>query len=184
MKAMGWTGALALMLTACGGGAGGGNATDTSGVVAASGWKATDACAIMSRPTVAKTLGTAVATAELQAVKDGSVGNGDVYSQCTFTLADGRMLVFGTAAAAGSPDVAGVVASLRGQMGIVTNERPVELPGVGKAALWLPQMHALYVALGDGRWASATLAGFGKAAAITSDAAQADSIKLMRTIGA
>lgn len=168
----------AMALAACGGGGGGGAAGGTAG-----GWKATDACAIMTKETVARTLGGTVTSAELQAVHDGSAGNGDLYSQCTFNLADGRLLVFGTAQAPGDPDVAATVASLRGQAAIVTDEQPVDLPGVGRAALWLPRMNALYVVLGDGRWASATLGRIAKPV-VTSEEAQRDGIKLMRTVGA
>ncbi len=173
-------GAPMLALSACGGGSGG-----SGSAVAAGGgsWKATDACAILDQSVVAATLASAVSSAELSAVKKEGDG-ADLYSQCAYKLADGRMLVFGTGQATNGASVADQVKEMRRQAAMMTDKPPVDLPGVGKAALWSPEVHALYAFLGDGRFVSATLSqlDFTKPQPAT-EKVQTDEIALIRKAG-
>lgn len=154
--------ATALALCSCGGGGAASNAsagamTTTASDTAISGWKATDACAMMDKSVVAATLGSAVQSATLGAVKDE--GNGfPLYSQCEFLLADGRMLVFGTGQYTNGADLAGQLGDMRRQAKMISDKSPADVPGLGKAALWVADVGALYVFFGDGRYASATVA--------------------------
>lgn len=151
--------AMALALAGCGRPSGGSDnmSVAASGTVAAtSGWKATDACALLDKEVVAATLGSPVSNAELGAVK--AEGNGfPLYSQCAFTLADGRMLVFGAGRYTNGASLSEQLSDMRRQAAIVSKAAPVDLPGLGKAALWLADMNQLYAFFGDGRYVSATL---------------------------
>lgn len=89
---------------------------------------------MLDKEVVAATLGAKVQTAELSAVKDQ--GGFDLYSQCSYALADGRMLVFGTGQATNDVTVPEQVKSMRDQGAIIATKPIVDLPGVGKAALW------------------------------------------------
>lgn len=128
-----------------------------AGAAAVGGWKATDACAVIDKATVAATLGGTITSAKLGAVKDQG-GGLPLYSQCSFLLGDGRMLVFGTGQSTDGETLDHQVADMRRQARMISDSSPVDVPGLGKAALWAPDVHALYVFLGDGRFVSATLA--------------------------
>lgn len=146
-----------LALCGCEGGGAASNAGAGGAATAvASEWKATDACAMMDKGFVATTLGSAVRSATLGAVKDEGDGF-PLYSQCEFLLADGRMLVFGAGRYTNGADLARQVADMRGQAKMISDKSPTDLPGLGKAALWVADVGALYVFFGDGRYASATV---------------------------
>jgi len=179
---------VAMMLALGAGGCGGGSGNTTadskeSALATGSSWDAMDACSIMSKSVVAATLKAEVTSSKLGAVKDGSIG--PKYSQCEFTLADGRMLVFGTAQDDANISPADQIANTRKQIGMISNQPPADLPGMGKAALWSGDVHAMYVALGGGRMVSATVSQvlMGKTA-YTGDQARDDSIALLKHAGA
>ncbi|MET0245306.1 MAG: hypothetical protein ABW182_01035 [Sphingomonas sp.] len=164
---------LAAMLTACGGNAR--NAADTaaqaSGVTAAAGSEAVlDACAHVDRVAIERNLGVKIQSAELSAVRDGSTGNGDRFSQCAFNFGGMDMLIVGTGISHGSPSVAEQVETMRAEMKMASNMPAEAVTGVGKAALWNPELHGLYVFPGDRRYLALTLHKVGapdqKAAAI------------------
>lgn len=178
------TGSVALALSACGGGGTASNASGAAGTAApgASGWKATDACAILDKGRVVAVLGSPVATATLGAVKDE--GNGfPLYSQCEFTLEDGRMLIFGTGQYTNSTTLAEQVADMRRQTALVAKE-PVDLPGLGKAAFWAKELGAVYVFIGNDRYMSATVVQPDmRKPQVTLEKTQADDIAILRKAG-
>ena len=179
-------GGLACTLCACGGGGGASNMASDAGstsAAAASGWSATDACKLLDKSAVATTLGSPVATATLGAVK--AEGNGfPLYSQCEFTLEDGRMLVFGTGQYTNNTSLAEQVADMRRQTALVAKD-PVDLPGLGKAAFWAKELGAVYAFIGNDRYMSATVSQppFRKAQA-SDEKTKADDIAILRKAGA
>lgn len=164
---------LAAMLTACGGGAGNapGNAAQPGGATAAGDSEAVlDACAHVDRAAIERSLGVKIESAELSAVRDGSIGNGDRFSQCALNFGGMNMLIVGTGISHGTPSIADQVESMRGEMKMATSTPAEAVSGVGKAALWNPELHGLYIFTGDRRYLALTLYKVGtpdqKAAAI------------------
>ncbi len=165
---------LAAMLTACGGGASGnavGTAAQPGGATAAPGNEAVlDACAHIDRAAIERSLGAKIESAELSAVRDGSSGNGDRFSQCAFNFGGMNMLIVGTGISYGNPSVAEQVESMRAEMKLASSAPAEAVSGVGKAALWNAELHGLYVFPGDRRYLALTLYKVGapdqKAAAI------------------
>lgn len=162
---------LAAMLSACGGGSGGnlaGGAAESA--TAASGGDVLNACAHLDKGAIEQTLGSKVQSAELSAVRDGSQGNGDRFSQCAYDFGDLNILIVGTGISYGNPSVAEQVESMRAEIKMASNAPTEDVPGLGKAALWNPGLHALYLFPGDRRYLSFTLNKVGepdqKAAAI------------------
>lgn len=139
---------------------------------------------MLDKAIVAKTLGAEIVSAKLDAVK--AEGDGfDLYSQCAYRLADGRMVVFGTSQATNGASVADQVARIRGQLSQVATKPIVDLPGVGKAALWVAEMNTLYAFLGDGKFASVLVANPDFRAKRPSDEkTRADDIAILRKVGA
>lgn len=173
--------AAALLLAGCGGNGSGGGGAD-GGATAT--WKATDACAVLDKAVVAATLNAAVASAKLDVVH--AAGGGEpLFSQCVYTLADGRMLMFGTGQATNGSSLHEQVEHMRDQASVLSNTKAVDLPGLGKAALWSPELGSLYAFLGDGRFAAATLAqpDFRKPQPSTSQIQAADTA-ILRKVGA
>ncbi len=158
----------AIGLAACGGGAGNGVAAQASG--AAGDAAILDACAHVDRAAIERSLGVTIHSAELSAVRDGSSGNGDRFSQCAFNFGGMNMLIVGTGISHGTPSIADQVESMRGEMRMATSTAAEAVSGVGKAALWNPELHGLYIFTGDRRYLALTLYKVGapdqKAAAI------------------
>lgn len=177
---------IACALSSCGKGPaafnGGNNAGSTSATTA-SGWAATDACKLLDKGIVATTLGSPVVTATLGAVK--AEGNGfPLYSQCEYTLDDGRMLIFGTGQYTNNTTLAEQVADMRRQAALVA-KAPVDLPGLGKAAFWAKELSAVYAFIGNDRYLSATVSqpDMRKPQA-TDEKIEADDIAILRKAGA
>ena len=176
-------GSLALALGGCGSSGGSSNASGSAaaGPIA---WKATNACALLDKSVVTTTLGSAVKSTKLSAVKDE--GNGfPLYSQCEYMLEDGRMLIFGAGQYTNGATLAEQVKDMRSQASMVTDKSPADFPGLGKAALWAPDLHAMYAMFGDGRYVSATLSQVDfhrKPDAV--DKIQADAVAILHKAGA
>jgi len=125
-----------------------------------------DACALLDKSVVAKTLGRPVQSTELSAVHDGSEGS-ERFSQCTYKFGELDMLVF--ASGQSSDSVADLTTRFRDQMQIA-KAPTADVAGVGKAALWNEDLHALWVFPGNDRYYGFTLYKVGqpdqKAAAV------------------
>lgn len=171
-------------LPGCGGA---GSSGQSGGGGVPGGWTALDACKTLDKAVVAATLRSSVTTAELNAVK--SEGGGfPLYSQCAYQLADGRMLVFGTGQYTNGTTQAEQVKDIRKQLASISKTGPVDLPGVGKAALWAEETHMMYVFIGNDRYLSANLAhipSLGKSDPNeTTETVKADEIAILRKAGA
>ncbi len=145
MKLMGVAGAIAcLALSSCGGG--GGNATTGTGsgatgastasatADATGAWNETDACKTLDQAVVASAAGEAVskaATTKSIPATDSTAA----LSQCDYTLADGRTVMFSTKVAM-TTDMGADAASYADHAKAAGLQPPAPVPGVGKAAFW------------------------------------------------
>jgi len=146
----------AAILGGCGGPTGGnGSEGGTAALAPAGGWDIKNACATLPTATVERVLGSKVEKAELSMVRDVP----DSYSQCAYTLADRRMLVFGTGRSNDGVSLADAVASDRRQAASIVDAPAADEPGLGKAALWVAELSQMVAYTGDGRYVRTTLAG-------------------------
>lgn len=169
---------LAVTLSACGGGGGnlaGGTAQNAR--AAASGDDVLDACAHIDKAAIEQTLRGKIQSTELSAVRDGGQGNGDRFSQCAYNFGGLNILVIGTGISYGNPSVAEQVESMRSEIKMGSNTPTEDVPGIGKAALWNPGLHALYLFPGDKRLLSFTFNKLGE------PDQKAAAIKLARKLG-
>lgn len=165
--------ALTLALAACGGGA------DTAAPVAG---QALDACARLDKGRLGALLGGQVVSAELGAVNDASNG-GDLFSQCAYAFADGRMVVLGTGEAHGG-DEGDLAKRFRDQIAQAAAPA-VEVDGVGRIALWSDTLHGLYVFPGGKPYLIVTVMGLsGDRKAFDNARSRDDAIRVARAVGA
>lgn len=165
---------LATLLVGCGANDGGnpsGKADASTGDIPVAGsGDVLNACKRADRLKVEQSLGQKAQSVRLDAVRDGSEGNGDRYSQCVFNFGDMTIAVIGTGEAYGSPSIAEQMDTMRAQMKLGSDAATENVSGIGQAALWNPGLHALYVFEGGKRFISVTLFKAGepdqKAAAI------------------
>ncbi|MCP3734652.1 hypothetical protein M9979_07180 [Sphingomonas sp. RP10(2022)] len=169
---------LAATLAGCGGNDGrSGDATAT-----ADGWDERDACKTLPKERVATLLRGTVIKAELAAVQDDR--DYDTFSQCSYTFDDGRIAVVGTGHLVSKDPLADQVEKQRAQANAAIGPT-TPLAGVGKAALYAPNMNMLWAFLGDGRYLQINLAqivpGQDK---MPADTLKAQVIALARALGA
>ena len=171
----------AAIIGLCGCGSGSGSGSGESGPIG--GAKVTDACAAIDKGVVAATLRSAVKSTELSAVQ-ADPDRADLYSQCTFVLADNRIVVIGTGKSTTGADVAALADRYRKESA-GAGSTPSDVAGVGKAAVWADKLQSLYVFPGDGRYLTITTAqmAFGKAK-VAPDTIKADAIALAGKLGA
>lgn len=147
-----------LMLAACSGQQGGGNATangasasgGTTASATASSLNLTDACAALPRERVAEAFGQTVQTAELKDVMTDT-GNGMSSSRCVYDLGDIRLITLNLER---FPNGADMTAIFTGTRSLVSKNgaEPVEdVPGLGERAFWVAGSKDLYIMLDDNR---------------------------------
>ena len=133
---IGMLGGSALMLAACGNGTGGGGIAGTGG-----GWDGTKACDYLKQADVEAVTGRKSAPGKLDGVVPAANG-GAAVSICSYDLADGRNVGLLTRVSSGQ-DMAATVDSIRNPPPGFAIGKNVDLPGVGKAALWNDETHQL-----------------------------------------
>ena len=149
------------MLAGCGGGAkedaaGGGEAK----VAATDGWDASDACALLDKAAVGEALKDQVVEATVGLVnKADGVNAGS--SECTYALASGgraSLLARKSPIADNTPDAIAQTRSATAKTVAAFTDKPVEdVPGLGKAAFFVPGINALNVFLDDSRFVILTI---------------------------
>ncbi|MDO7841848.1 hypothetical protein [Sphingomonas immobilis] len=168
-----------LLISACGSGGSTSTADSINATDArkAAGPSVTNACALIDKSVVASVLGSGIKSAELSAVKDGAGGT-EQFSQCAYTFESGKMIVVSVGQSPDNPGVEEIQKRAVSQTAIVSNTPPVKVDGVGKAALWSPDMHMLQVYLEGGRFYYINMASAG------GDEAQATAVTLAHKLGA
>jgi hypothetical protein len=125
------------------------------------GWDATDACSIIDKAVMADILKTEVTEAKLDMVHrpDGVTA---ATSQCSYTLAGGGSAALMTRWSPIADNTAESIAATRSAGAAAVKaftDRPVEdVPGVGKAAFFVPGINQFNVFLDDSRMVIITLA--------------------------
>ena len=143
--------AVALLVACGGGGTTGGGASSTG----PTGWNALDACATLGRDEVATLVGQPVAKTELS---PGSPGD-DVraaFSTCTYDFPKGQLMLLTREA----PDADATAESIeRSRTADGTLPPAIDVPGLGRAALWSRESKGLQVFLDDRRYVSINFNG-------------------------
>ena len=168
----------ALALTACGGSAekaaGAGESAEASGAPAS--FDATDACALLDKGIVSAALGSPVTATELSSVTQPTETSAG-FSNCTYTLADGRKPQFFTRWSPiddGDPEG---IARTRAGIAELAPQPPVDVPEVGGSAFWVGGMNQLHIFPAKDRYVFFTLMGEEAAKA------KADAIALAKKAG-
>ena len=116
-----------------------------------SAWNPLDACATLGRAAAAEASGSAVTSAELTTVVQGTASTA-AFSMCTFQLAHGGRLMLLTREAPNADATAAAIEAARTSGG--TMPAAIDVQGLGKAGLWSDQLKGLQVFLDDRRYAT------------------------------
>jgi hypothetical protein len=167
--ALGLAGATAiLLLAACGGTSG--SSTGNSGAAAATsdtkvatgGWDATDACALLDKATLGAALKDQVTEASLGLVHQASGGEAAT-SECTYLLASGgrASLMARNSPIADNTDgsIAAARKATQQSVSAFTDKKVEDVPGLGKAAFFVPGINQLNVFLDERRFVILTISG-------------------------
>lgn len=163
---------LAFTLSACGGGpaapAGGeGNGAAPAAATASAGgmpadWRATDACGIIDKATLGTVLGTTVSETSLGLVHEPNAASGEAAtSECSYTLADGSATVM-TRWSPINDNTDGVISQTRNATqqalsAFGSSAKVEDIPGVGKASLWVEKIGQLQTFIGEDRMVTITV---------------------------
>jgi hypothetical protein len=184
--ALGLAGATAiLLLSGCGstGGSSAGNSgaaatNDTN--VATGGWDATDACALLDKATLGAALKDQVTEASLGLVHQAS-GAEAATSECTYMLASGgrASLMARNSPIADNTDgsIAAARKATQQSVSAFTDKKVEDVPGLGKAAFFVPGINQLNVFLDERKFVILTISGAPNATAKETAVALARDIK-------
>lgn len=129
---------------------------------AASGWDASDACALLDKANMGTILGTPVTETRLGLVNKAGAATAAT-SECTYTLSDSSTVTFMTRMSPIADNTAEVIASTRSGVentlkSMGSSDVTVEdVPGLGKAAFFVPKIGQLNVFYDDSRSAMVTV---------------------------
>ena len=172
-------GGAALLLASCGSA---GNETSdgqASTNVATTGWDATDACALLDKAAVGAALGDTVTETSLAFVSQASGANAAT-SECTYLLESGgrASLMARSSPIADNTDDAIKLARNATQESVsaFTDKKVEDVPGLGKAAFFVPGINQLNVFIDDKRFVILTISS------AANDTAKDTAIKLIKDI--
>lgn len=140
------------------------------------GFNATDACALLDKDIVERTLGSTVSATKLEGVvqpTDGTAG----FSYCVYELADGRKPSFFTRWSPIVDSDAAGIAKTRAGIAELSKISPVDVPEVGTGSFWVGGMNQLHIFPAKDRYVFFTFLGQDEATA------KADAIKLAKAAG-
>lgn len=152
-----------LMLAGCGGSGktsegGTGGAGDPK--LVSSNWDATDACALLDKAAVGVALGDTVTEANVGLVNQASGANAAT-SECTYLLESGgrASLMTRSSPIADNTDEAIALAHNATQQSVAafTDKKVEDIPGLGKAAFFVPSINQLNVFIDDKRFVILTI---------------------------
>jgi hypothetical protein len=149
----------AISLSACGGerDAVASKQPETEKAARPAGWDAMDACSTVGTEAVTKATGKAVTGTALDP-KSAPDGLKAGFSMCTFTLTGGAKLTVLTREAANGDDYDAAVAAAR-KLGEELGSPPVDVQGLGKAAMWTAAPPSLQIFIDDRRYATISMFG-------------------------
>ncbi|SEH16719.1 hypothetical protein SAMN05428974_1840 [Sphingopyxis sp. YR583] len=149
-----------LLLAGCDGGAKDEAAEKGEAKIAASGWDASDACALLDKAAVGAALGDTVTETSLAFVNKAEGANAAT-SECTYRLAGGSSA---TLMARRSPIADNSDAAIRQTrettektMAAFSDKKIVDVAGLGKAAFFVPGINQMNVFLDDSRFVILTI---------------------------
>jgi len=147
-----------LMLAACGGPSTPGTKDDAKAATssAKTGWNPLDACATLGKDTASRISGSPVTSTALSPVVQGT-DTSAAFSMCTFKLANGGQLMLLTREAPFADATPESIAKSRTADG--TLPPAIDVPGLGKAALWSDTTKGLQVFIDDTRYLSINYMG-------------------------
>jgi hypothetical protein len=150
----------ALLLAGCGGGTKDGAAADGEAKVAADGWDASDACALLDKAAVGAALGDNVTETSLAFVNK-TEGSNAATSECTYRLAGGSTA---TLMARRSPigdnsdtAIKQTRETTEKTMAAFSDKKIEDVAGLGKAAFFVPGINQMNVFLDDSRFVILTI---------------------------
>ena len=151
--------AVTLILTGCGSSGDAGRDAN-SGAERVSGWDATNACALLDKAEVGAALGDEVSETNLALVNQAS-GPNAATSECTYMLASGSRA---SLMARNSPIADNTDASIKlarnatqETVSAFTDKKVEDIPGIGKAAFFVPGINQLNVFIDDKRFVILTI---------------------------
>ena len=160
-----------LLLAGCGGNGGSstGNSSSTTTTTttndpkaATGGWDATDACALLDKATLGAALKDQVTEASLGLVHQAS-GAEAATSECTYLLASGGRASFMARNSPIADNTDGAIAAARKvtqqSVSAFTDKKVEDVPGLGKAAFFVPGINQLNVFLDDNKFVILTISG-------------------------
>lgn len=173
----------AIVLTSCGpgGGATGGNATASQGAPAqTAAWDATDACALLDRDALGAALNDQVTETSLALVHQAS-GKEAATSECTYLLAGGGRASLMTRNSPIADNDAEAIALARKateqSMAAFSDKKVEDVPGIGKAAFFVPGINQMNVFIDDSRFVILTIGSAPDATAKATAIALVEKIK-------
>lgn len=148
----------ALALAACGGAQDGGK--DEKSMAATSGWDATDACKLLDKTVVGTALGDTVAETSLAFVHQPTASEAAT-SECTYRLEGGGTATLMARRSPIADNTPEVIAQTRkateSAMRAFSDKSVEDIPGLGKAAFFVPGINQMNVFLDSERFVILTL---------------------------
>lgn len=161
-------GGAALLLASCGSA---GNETSdgqASTNVANSGWDATNACALLDKAAVGTALNDSVTEASVGLVNEASGANAAT-SECTYILASGgraSLMARSSPIADNTPEAIALARKATQEaVAAFTDKKVEDVPGLGKAAFFVPGINQLNVFIDDKRFVILTISSAANATA-------------------
>jgi ABC-type glycerol-3-phosphate transport system substrate-binding protein len=157
-----------LLLAGCGGNGGSstGNSSSTTTTttndpkVATGGWDATDACALLDKATLGAALKDQVTETSLGLVHQASGGEAAT-SECNYLLASGGRVSFMARNSPIADNTDGAIAAARKatqqSVSAFTDKKVEDVPGLGKAAFFVPGINQLNVFIDDSKFVILTI---------------------------
>ena len=169
-----------LMLAGCGGTGDSSDAgASNEGTVAIAGWDATNACALLDKDAVGAALNDKVTEATVALVNHASGANAAT-SECTYMLESGGRASLMTRNSPIADNTAEAIALARSatqqSVSAFTDKKVEDIPGLGKAAFFVPGINQLNVFIDDKRFAILTISS------APNESAQATAIALFGKI--
>lgn len=168
LTAIGLAGATAILLLAGCDGTGGSSTGNSSTAatndtkVATGGWDATDACALLDKAALGAALKDQVTEASLGLVHQAS-GAEAATSECNYLLASGGRASFMARNSPIADNTDGSIAAARKatqqSVSAFTDKKVEDVPGLGKAAFFVPGINQLNVFIDERRFVILTISG-------------------------
>lgn len=127
-----------------------------SGGPATSDWTAADACALVDRGDLAEAVGVGVTGTRLIEPQAGGTESAAM-SQCDYTLEGGQTVSLFTRLAPIAENSDASIGRARDGAALLDRAGVETVPGLGRAAFWLPTLRQLQMFAGDDRFVTVTM---------------------------